>query len=71
MSYSELGIDLAVEKSFDFMLFEMETLKSLIVTVRRSDLCLSKITLAVEHRELIARGKSRGRETSWKASSAF
>lgn len=40
MSFREIGIDLVIEKSLDFMLFEMETLKSLTITVTRSDLCL-------------------------------
>lgn len=70
MSFREIGIDLVIEKSLDFMLFEMETLKRLTITVTRSDLCLKKITQTVQHRELIVRGKSRCRETSWKANSA-
>lgn len=40
MSFSEVGIDLATDRSLYFMLLEMETLKSLTITVARSDLCL-------------------------------
>lgn len=38
MSFRMVGGDLAVEKSLDFMLFEMKILKSLTIRVTRSDL---------------------------------
>lgn len=40
MNFREIGSDLVVEKSLDFMPFEKEILKGLTVRVTCSDLCL-------------------------------